>query len=923
VCKVSSASRATGLHGRSSECQLLDRLLAAGQAGQSQVLVLRGEAGIGKSALLDYLGQRATGWRVLRAAGAESEMELAFAGLHQLCAPMLDRLDRLSAPQHDALATAFGLSPGSPPDRFLVGLATLGVLSDAAADQPLLCLIDDAQWLDRVSAQTLAFVARRLLVERIALVFASRDAAESHELAGLPDVQLDGLRDRDARALLDTAVTGRLDERVRDRIVAETRGNPLALLELPRGFTAAELAGGFGLLSADALPGWIEESYRRQLTPLGEQTRQLLLLAAAEPVGDPVLVWQAAKQLGIDGSVGDATSTGLIEFGARVRFRHPLARSAIYRAASPTQRWRTHHALAQVTDPDADPDRHAWHAAQAASEPDEVVAGMLEHSATRAQARGGLAAAAAFLSLATELTPDAARRASRALSAARVQYQAGLAEAALTQLSLAASGPLEVLQQAQADLLRAEISFALDGSGDAAPLLLDAARQMESLDVRTARDTYLEAFAAAQFAGRLAGKGGVRNVAVASRAAPAGQSPPNAADLLLDGLALRFTDGYTAGAPVLKRALNAFCEHDAGADDGLRWIWLPCLSAVDLWDDEAGSLLAARNVQLAREAGALAVLPLALTSRIAFHIFSAELNDAAALLEEFNVVTEATGNRVTSYGALLLAAWQGDEARAVTLIDDTVNESSRRGEGMALTVGEWAKALLFNGLCRYEKAMEAAEAAADRPEDLCFSNWSLGELVEAAVRSGQPERAKNAMNRLTELTTASGTDWALGTQAAARALLCAGAECEAAYQEAIERLGRTRIRGALARAHLTYGEWLRRENRRVDARQHLRTAHDILSRIGAGAFAERARRELEATGETARKREPQKQIDLTIQESQIARLARDGLTNPEIGAMLFLSTHTVEWHLRKVFAKLAISSRKQLRDVLVDPVATA
>jgi DNA-binding CsgD family transcriptional regulator len=913
---MSLASRGAGLHGRSSECALLDGLLEAGFAGRSQVLVLRGESGIGKSALLDYVGQRAMGWRLLRAGGAESEMELAFAGLHQLCAPMMDRLDRLSAPQHNALATAFGISPGSPPDRFLVGLATLSLLSDAAADQPLLCLVDDAQWLDQVSAQTLAFVARRLQAERVVLVFAVRDTAGARDLAGLPEVTLGGLRDRDARVLLDTAVTGRLDERVRDRIVAETRGNPLALLELPRGFTAAELAGGFGLLSAEALPGRIEESYRRQLTPLDDATRQLLLLAAAEPVGDPLLVWQAARELGIDDTVGAAAATGLVEFGARVRFRHPLVRSAIYRAASPAERWATHRALAQVTDPDADPDRRAWHAAQAAAEPDEDVAALLEHSAARAQARGGMAAAAAFLDLATELTPEPARRAGRALSAARVKYAAGIADAALSLLSLAESGPLDELQRAQADLLHAEISFAMDGSGDAAPLLLNAARRLESLDVRSARDTYLEAFAAAQFAGRLAREGGVRGVAVASRAAPAAQATPNAADLLLDGLALRFTDGYTASAPTLKRALAAFCDHDAAADEGLRWIWLPCLSAVDLWDDETGALLAARNVKLARESGALAVLPLALTSRIAFHIFSAELSEAAALLEEFNVVTEATGNRVTPYGALLLAAWKGEADRALPLIDGTVNEVARRGEGMVLTVSAWAKALLFNGLCRYNDALAAAESAANHPEDLCFSNWSLAELVEAAVRSGKPERAKAAYERLTELTDASGTDWALGTQAAASALLTDGPASERSHQEAIERLGRTRIRGALARAHLIYGEWLRREGRRVDARRQLRTAHDMLSSIGAEAFAERARRELEATGETVRKRQPLQRPDLTTQEAQIARLARDGLTNPEIGAMLFISTHTVEWHLRKVFAKLGISSRKDLGKTL-------
>ena len=663
--------------------------------------------------------------------------------------------------------------------------------------------MDDAQWLDKVSAQSLAFVARRLLAERIVVVFAVRASATDPELAGLPELELSGLGERYARDLLISALTGRLDEQVRDRIVAETRGNPLALLELPRGFTPAELAGGFGLLSADALPGWIEESYRRQLTPLDDATRLLLLLAAAEPVGDPVLVWQAAKELGVDDEIGAAAATGLVDFGARVRFRHPLVRSAVYRAASPSERWRAHRALAEVTDSDADPDRRAWHCAKAAHGPDETVAAMLERSAARAQARGGLSAAAAFLDLATELTPDPAVRAHRALSAARVTYQAryrrrGPEPARCRRVrspertAASASGVTT-----RRDLLRAR----REGKrrADAA----DAAQRMESLDVRSARDTYLEAFAAAQFAGRLAKGGSVGNIATASRAAPSAESPPNAADLLLDGLALRFTDGYAAGAPMLKRALTAFCEHQGTAEEGLRWIWLPCLSAVDLWDEETGALLAARNVKLARDAGALAVLPLALTSRIAFHIFNAELTEAAELLEEFNVVAEATGNRVTPYGALLLAAWQGDEARAIGTIDRAVDEASRRGEGMALTVGAWAKALLYNGLGRYEEALAAARSAADRQEDLCFSNWSLGELVEAAARSGRPELARNAMDRLTSLTRASGTDWALGTQAAALALLSEGTASEAAHREAIDRLSRTRLSGRSLPGRLT------------------------------------------------------------------------------------------------------------------------
>jgi DNA-binding CsgD family transcriptional regulator len=902
------------LRDRRNERRTLDALVEAVRAGESRALVVRGEPSVGKTALLDYLGEQVPEWHVARAAGVQSEMELAFAGLHQLCSPVMDQLERLPAPQCEALSTAFGTKAGSPPDRFLVGLAVLGLLAEVARERPLLCVVDDAQWLDRASAQALAFVARRILAESVALVFAVRDSHDLVELEGLSELAVGGLPDADARALLRSAYQGPVDQRVLDRLVSEARGNPLALLELPRGFTPAELAGGFGLLDAGALPGWIEESFRRQLTPLDDGTRRLLLLAAAEPIGDPVLVWRAAERLGISTAAGAAAAaSGLVDFGARVTFRHPLVRSAIYRAARSADRGSAHQALAQVTDPDVDPDRRAWHAAQAAAEPDEEVAAELERSAGRAQARGGLAAAAAFLHRATELTPEPARRAGRALSAARVKYQAGLTAAALRLLSLAEAGPLDELQRAKADLLHAEIAFAVNRGGEAAPLLLDAAKRLEPLDTRSARDTYLEAFAAAQFAGQLANDGDVYKVATAARAAPPAPTAPNGADLLLDGLALRFTDGYAAGAPMLKQALAAFCDEDAPAEERLRWIWLPCLTAVDLWDDEAGAVLATRNVKLAREAGALAVLPLALTSRIASHVFNAELAEAASLLEEFDAVTEATGSPVAPYGDLLLAAWQGSEPQAVALIDNTVDELSRRGEGMVLTVSAWAKAVLYNGLGRYDDALAAAETATECTEELCFSNWGLAELVEAAVRCRQPERAVEALRRLTRLTRASGTNWALGTEAGSRALLSEGPAAEAAYREAIDRLGRTRIRGSLARAHLLYGEWLRRESRRVAARQQLMTAHDMFATYGMEAFADRAARELLATGEAVRKRTVESPSELTGQESQIVRLVRERLSNAEIADRLFISPRTVEWHLSKIFAKLQITSRRQLR----------
>jgi DNA-binding CsgD family transcriptional regulator len=912
------------LWGRRNECEALDRLLESVRAGKGRVLVLRGEPGVGKTALLQYVLGEASGCRVARAVGVQSEMELAFAGLHQLCAPMLDRLERLPGPQRDALRTAFGLSAGTAPDRFLVGLAVLSLLSEVAEERPLVCLVDDAQWLDRASAQALTFVARRLLAESVALVFAARESGEADELRGLPELVVEGLRDVDARALLSSVISGPLDERVRDRIVAETRGNPLALLELPRGLTPAELAGGFGLPDALALSGRIEESFRRRLAPLPPDTRRLLLVAAAEPVGEPALVWRAAERLGIRSeAAAPATAAGLLEFGARVRFRHPLVRSAVYRAASPNERRGVHRALADATDPEVDPDRRAWHLAHATSGPDDEVAAELERSAGRAQARGGLAAAAAFLEQAAGLTRSPARRGERALAAAQAKHQAGAFDAALGLLAAAEAGPLDEIQRARVDLLRGQIAFASNRGGDAAPLLLKAAKQLEPLDVTLARETYLDALSAAMFAGRLAPGPGVLEVAEAARAARrAGSSPqaPRAPDLLLDGLALLITEGYPAGTPMLKRALSAFASEDVSREEGLRWLWLACRTALDLWDDESWYVLSTRQVQLARDAGALAVLPIALESHVGVHLYAGELAAAAALVEEVGAVTEATGSRLAPYGAMLLAAWRGRKAEFSELMEATTQEVVPRGEGMGLAVMRWASALLYNGLGEYEDALAAAQDAAAYPHD---SIWVLHELIEAAVRSGKVERAADVVQRLSEMTRASGTEWALGIEARSRALLSESGAAESLHGEAIDWLGRTRVPVELARARLLYGEWLRRERRRLDAREQLRTAHEMFTAMGMEAFARRAARELLATGETARRRSVETRGQLTAQESQIARLARDGLSNPEIGARLFISPRTVEYHLGKVFGKLDISSRNQLDRVLSSDPSTA
>jgi DNA-binding CsgD family transcriptional regulator len=904
------------LRGRSAECAELHRLLRAVHSGQSAVLVLRGEAGIGKTALLRYAAERAEGCRVLQAVGVESEMELPFAGLHQLCAPLLDGLDRLPPPQYEALGTAFGLTSGARPDRFLVGLALLSLLSEAANQEPLLGVIDDAQWLDQSSAQVLAFVARRLEADSVALVFAEREPVELDALAGLPELWLEGLSDVQARELLGSVVGGPLDERVAERIVAETNGNPLALLELPRASSPAELAGGFTMSAALPVPHLIEESFRGRVERLPAESQRLLLVAAAEPIGDPALLWRAAERLGLGlDTVGPLEAAGLLTLGAGVTFRHPLLRSAIYRAAPADQRRTAHEALAAATDPELDPDRRAWHRAQSALAPDEDVAAELERSADRARGRGGLAAAAAFLERAAALTPNPAHRARRELIAAQAKLEAGAPAAALKLLATADQGQLDELERARLERLRAQLAFASKRGNEAPPLLLHAAKRLEPLDAELARETYLEALAAAIFAGRLAGARGVLQVADAARAAPPAPRPARAIDLLLDALATRFTDGYAAGAPPLRQALDALSRDEAHSEDDIRWLWLACRIAPDLWEDETWHELAIRQLQLARDAGALTVLPLAATYRAGVHVHAGEFAAAAALVEEADAITEATGNAPLGYTSLVLAAWRGQQAQALALIEASREDATERGEGRAITLAEYATAVLYNGLGRYQAALAAAQRASEH-DDLGLFGWALIELVEAAARSHEPELAADALARLSERTGLCRTDWALGIEARSRALLDEGQGAEDLYVEATERLGRCRIKVHLARAQLLYGEWLRRQKRRIDAREQLRTAYELFSAMGAEAFAERAARELLATGEKTRKRTADTRDQLTAQERQIAERAREGHSNPEIGAQLFISPRTVEYHLHKVFTKLEISSRNELHRVL-------
>jgi DNA-binding CsgD family transcriptional regulator/tetratricopeptide (TPR) repeat protein len=903
------------LVGRRSECEALDQLLTDALAGRSQVIVVRGEAGVGKSALLRYLSEQVAGWTVATAVGVESEMELAYSGLHQLCGPMLDHLDRLPVPQSEALATVFGQRTGPPPDRFLVGLAALTLFAEIAEEQPLVCIIDDAQWLDRASAQILGFVARRLLAEPIALVCATRTDMGDEALAGLPELSVDGLGESDARALLLENVYGPLDAAVCHQIVTESHGNPLALLELPRSWRAADLAGGFGLPDSQPVVSKIEQSYARRVRVLPSETQLLVLAAAAEPLGDPLLLHHAAETLGIDTAAADpAVDAGLLGIGGRVEFAHPLVRSAVYRSAAAEDRHRVHRALAEATDPVTDPDRRAWHRARATPGPGEEVAAELERSAGRAQSRGGVAAAAAFLQRSVALTVDPARRAERALAAAQASFQAGAFDAALGLVATAEAGALDERQRARVDLLRGDVAFASGAVSDAPSLLLKAARRLEPVDLELARQTYLTAWAAASVAGDLGGSGVLPEICRSVQALLPRPGSPRPLDLLLDGLALLTTDGHAAAAPTLQRAATALL--DIPLEDVLRWGWVAMAASNAVWDNDGARAISARQVQLVREAGALAGLPLHLSALGIANAWIGDFAGAASNIAEADSVAAATGSRFFPWALLRLRALQGREAEASAAIASAIKQAAGGSLGAAIWA-HWAAAVLYNGLARYEEAMASARQSTPTTFELWVSVWALPELVESAARAGDTELARDALDRLAETTQPCGTDDALGIEARCRALLSDSGIAEEPYRESIDRLSRTQLRPELARAHLLYGEWLRREGRRFDAREQLRTAYDMFVAIGMEAFAERARRELITTGEKMRTRSNRTRDELTPQEEQIARLARDGLSNPEIGARLFLSARTVEWHLGKVFTKLGISSRRELRDALL------
>jgi DNA-binding CsgD family transcriptional regulator len=889
-------------------------LVERARGGRSAVLVIRGDAGIGKTALLDDVRAHAGDFRAITLSGAESEMELAYAGVQQVCAPLLGRVDRLPVPQRNALRVALGLREGAAPDRFLVSLAVLTLLGEGSAERPTVCIVDDAHWVDRASLHTLAFVARRLFADPVVMIFAARSPGVVQELAGLPELTLGRLADHDARALLATMLPGRLDETMRENILAEAEGNPLALLELNRALAPAELAGGYGLASAKPLATRIERTFERRLRELPATARTLLLLAAAEPTGEPAWLWAAAAQLGVgaDASVA-AEQSGLVTVDSKLRFRHPLVRSAIYRNASPSERRRAHAALAEAISGAAADEHRVWHRAHATGAPDEAVALELVQSAERARRRGGAAAAAAFLAYSVELTPDRVRRAERALDAAQAKVDAGDSEAA-AKLLVGVSSVGDELLSARVDLLRAKIAFAARRGRDAPPLLLAAAKRLRTLDPALARETYLEALMAAMVVGRLSvgEHASATAIAQSARQAPPPPDPPRAVDLFLDGLVVRLTEGHGPAAPLLKRAIRTYLAEEATGIADPRWHDITNRVLLDLFDQDTYDALNARQLEMLRAAGELTVLPAALTTYAGACVTSGDFTRAAWLLEQSDAISAATGAPPHRSIQTYLAACRGQEEQCLEYVRVTIDEATSRGEGTEVTIARFSATILHTGLGQYEEAFAVCTSALEY-DDVGMHGHLLNELVEAATRSGRTHAAETAADQLTERAAASGTATALGYAARAKALVTDGPGAEAEYREAIDQLESSPLVALLARTHLVFGEWLRRTNRRSDARDRLTVAHDMFVKMGAEAFAERTRRELRAAGAATRKGAERPASVLTTQESYIARLAGDGYTNSEIAGHLFISPRTVEWHLSKIYPKLGVTSRRELR----------
>jgi DNA-binding CsgD family transcriptional regulator len=914
------------LVGRTAECAAIDQVLAGARDGSSGVIVLRGAPGIGKSALLDYAMTNAPDFAIAHVTGVESEVGLGFAAIHQLVLPFMDQVVELPEPQRHALDSVFGLADGAAPSSLVVFLAVLTLLDHVASERPMLLVVDDAQWLDDESARVLTFVARRLHADPVAMVFAMRDTG-----AGLPDLfkplpQLVvlGLPEDDARTLL-TSVASAIDAKVADRLVEETEGNPLALTEVVAELTAEQLRGDAPLPEPVPVGLSLQGHYAARARLLPPAGRTVLLLASAERVGDPALLHRAAGLLGApwEEGVTSIEATGLVTFAPAVQFRHPLIRSAVYYGAPPAERRRAHRALADALDSDDDVDRRAWHLGAAVAAPDEDVARALELAGERVFHRGGTQAAAEFLSRASELTPDPVRKVDRLLATVRLRAAEGDAARAQPLLDAVLTRVHDRRHRAEAEWTQGLIWLEEGRGRDALHALARAVASIEEYDCGFALDALITAEDAAIYAGSLRDDALVDAIAsTALRLLPEGHSA-TPAELLVGGIAVLLTDGYAASAPMLRSALAGLRQQvqEAGeiatpnAHERANVLHLLAVSsAVALLDDGALEAVTRSWVDFGRRTRTLTTLPIALDTRSVAEILAGRFRAAASAIAEAEQILSLVGARGhigdPGLGELLLHAYRGDEEKTCDAAARRAWDARERGSGVDLDHSRYALAVLDLGSGRYATALEHCRGITDHC--VPFSTTVLPLLIEAAVRCDDLATATTALGRFSERAIASRSHWAEGLLACMRALLAAGDEAESQYRLALDRLTRCTVAFDLARAQLLYGEWLRRARRRREAREPLRAALECFESIGARAFAERARRELAATGERSRPRSDATRGLLTGQEAQIARLVADGYKNSEIASQLFISLSTVEYHLKKVYRKLGVNTRTQL-----------
>jgi DNA-binding CsgD family transcriptional regulator len=899
---------------RHAERAAIDDVLQSVRGGFSASLVIRGSAGVGKTALLGYAAESARDMRVCSVTGIETEVGLAFAALHQVLVPVLPGLAELPDPQRHAVQAAFGMEAGSVADRFLVGLAALTLLARAAEDQPVLCVIDDEQWLDAESAGVLGFVARRLYADQVGMVIAVTEPAPAHAFEQLPEVSVGGLPAEEAGQLLRSAAGAPINDQVVDRILAETEYNPLALVEVGPEFTAEELTGRAELPSPMPLGRRLRDRFRRQVAGLHQDTQTFLLVAAVEAGDSRPVLWRAAREGGIDPdtAAAEAEAAGLMELTAgSVRFRYPLIRSAVYHGAPDAGRRRAHLLLSAACDALRDPDLRAWHLGAAATGPDEGVAAELELAANRAQARGGYTGRVALLRRSVELTADNDRRVRRELALADAELRSGDPDIAQDLVDTALPNLSEPRPRALGEQLRGEILFAQGHVTDSAAILVGAARLLAP-DHAAAREAAAAAMRAALWAGPTESK----EVSTAAAALPRpARSEARVSDLLLEGFAARFTTGFTASVEPFRAALSALRSEDPGQVTELRWFEMAAIAALCIWDADTVLDITNRFLRAARTQGALALLPAALALRATADCLIGRLTDAEDRWTEMREIIAASRSATVigvdslSEGTALVYSGRIAEARAVGTA--RIRESTSRGQGGLADVGRAITAIADVWAGDYAAAVIAAATVVQ--DDVPFvAEATLPELIEAAARNGQRSEAMSAFHIMSERALAVGTPEALGIRSRCAALLDDGDDAEACYQEAIGHLERGRAAVELARAHLQHGEWLRRRKRKRDARSELRTARDMLDAMGAKGFAARAAAELRATGERARPRTPAATLDLTPQEARVAGLAAEGETNNQIAAQLFISPRTVEYHLSKVFTKLGVSSRAQL-----------